>query len=38
MGSRERAVMDLASWAVSARVHVPKHCVTIFSKSCNYIR
>ena len=29
MRARERAVTDLASWAVSARV--PKHCITFFS-------
>ena len=33
MGSRERAVMGLASPAVSARII--KHFDTIFSKTCN---
>ena len=33
MGLRERAVIGLASRAVSARV--TKHFFTIFSKTCN---
>ena len=33
IGSSERAVMGLASPAVSARI--TKHFVTIFSKTCN---